>query len=85
MKVIAEIIAQLKQEVSDRTETPVEDIDSTVHLADLGIDSLQALQLLVMLERTYQVQLGEDDLKYFTSLESVAALVSRRREAARAA
>lgn len=82
---IAEIIAQLKQEVSDRTETPVEDIDSTVHLADLGIDSLQALQLLVMLERTYQVQLGEDDLKYFTSLESVAALVSRRREAARAA
>ena len=82
---IAEIIAQLKQEVSERTETPIENIDPTVHLADLGIDSLQALQLLVMLERTYQVQLGEEDLKYFTSLESVAALVSRRMETERAA
>jgi acyl carrier protein len=84
-EVIAEIIAQLKQEVSERTETPIENIDPTVHLADLGIDSLQALQLLVMLERTYGVQLGEDDLKHFTSLESVATLVSRRMEAAQAA
>jgi acyl carrier protein len=38
-----------------------------------------------MLERTYGVQLGEDDLKHFTSLESVATLVSRRMEAAQAA
>jgi acyl carrier protein len=82
---VAEVIEQLKCEVSERTGVPINSIDETAHLADLGVDSLQALQLLVMLERTYGIEIGEDDLQHFTSIQSVANLVARRWEAARAA
>jgi acyl carrier protein len=75
---IEEIRTRLRQEVSERAEMAVENVDENAHLADLGIDSLQALQLLVLLERDYQITIGDDDLKHFTSISSIVDLVSRR-------
>jgi acyl carrier protein len=75
---IEEIRTRLRQEVSERAEMAIENVDEDAHLADLGIDSLQALQLLVLLERDYQITIGDDDLKHFTSINSIVDLVSRR-------
>jgi acyl carrier protein len=75
---ISEIRSRLRQEVAERAEMPVENIDENTHLADLGIDSLQALQLLVLLERDYQITIGDEDLKHFTSITSIVNLVDRR-------
>jgi len=57
---------------------PEQDIDVSAHLADLGVDSLQALQLIVMLERTYRIEIAEEELKRFTSINSVTDLVESR-------
>lgn len=75
---ISEIRTRLRQEVAERAEMDIDKVDEDAHLADLGIDSLQALQLLVLLERDYQITIGDDDLKHFTSINSIVELVSRR-------
>ena len=50
-------------------------IDRETKLSELGMDSLQALQLLVLIERTYNLQIGEEELQQFTSIHAVADLV----------
>jgi acyl carrier protein len=73
-----EIVSALRTAVARMIEWPEEEIDNSTHLADLGMDSLQALQLLVMIERDYKLQLSEEDLQLFTSIDAVAELVSSR-------
>jgi acyl carrier protein len=70
-----EITALLRGEVSRMIELPETSIDDSAHLAELGMDSLQALQLLVLLERTYDLRIGEDELQQFTSVGAMADLV----------
>jgi acyl carrier protein len=72
-----EIRAHLKAEVAGMTELPVDEIDVQAHLGELGIDSLQALELLVAIERTYHIEVPEEELAEFTSINSVAELVDR--------
>lgn len=79
------IIETLKSEVARMVELPEENIDVSTHLARLGVDSLQALQLIVMLERTYKIEIAEEELKQFTSIDAVADLVERRVSIAEAA
>jgi len=72
------IVQTLKSEVARMVQLPEQDIDVSAHLADLGVDSLQALQLIVMLERTYRIEIAEEELKRFTSINSVTDLVESR-------
>jgi len=72
------IVQTLKSEVARMVQLPEQDIDVSAHLADLGVDSLQALQLIVMLERTYRIEIAEGELKRFTSINSVTDLVESR-------
>ena len=73
-----DIRGQLKSEIASKMEMPIESIDENAYLADLGIDSLQALQLLVMLERTYQILISEEDLKHFRTINSLVNFVMHR-------
>jgi acyl carrier protein len=70
-----EVTALLRKEVARMVEAPLASIDDSAHLAELGMDSLQALQLLVLIERTYNLQIGEEELQQFTSIHAVADLV----------
>ena len=75
---IDEVKAQLKAKIASMTELKIEEIDEQAHLAELGIDSLQALELLVMLERAYRIEIPQAALKYFTSVNNVAELIARQ-------
>jgi acyl carrier protein len=78
-----EVKTLLKNEIANKIDVAPESIDETAHLADLGIDSLQALQLLVLLERSYGITLNDEDLQYFRDINTLASLVhSRIQEAA---
>lgn len=68
----------LRLELAKQVDLPAEQINDDVNLADLGIDSLQALQLLVLLERTCKITLNDEDLKQFKNINSVSDLVNRR-------
>jgi acyl carrier protein len=70
-----EVTALLRSEVARMIEVPEASIDDSAHLVEMGMDSLQALQLLVVIERTYNLQIGEQELQQFTSIDAVADVV----------
>ena len=74
----AEITSTLQNEIASFLERPAEEIDIHGSLLELGIDSLQMLQLLVLLERNFSVHMDENDLEHFTSVHSVASLAVQR-------
>jgi acyl carrier protein len=45
--------------------------DDADFVGDLGVDSLMALEVVVVLEKTYGVRFGEQELVRFTSLRAV--------------
>ncbi|MCA6094676.1 phosphopantetheine-binding protein [Streptomyces sp. SCA3-4] len=69
-------LASLDKEDLRATVAHVLDID-TEELADdagfiedLGVDSLVALEVVVVLEKKYAVRLGEDELRRITTLDN---------------
>jgi acyl carrier protein len=64
-----QIRAVVKQLIGEILEKPPEDISDTAMFRDeLGLDSLMAAELLVSVERKYQIQIPEDE---FTAIKNV--------------
>lgn len=53
----------------------VDDIPDETPFADLGIDSMMALEIVAEVERTYQLSIPEEDLKDLTNFTRVFELV----------
>lgn len=69
--------AEIKNMVARIGDLNVSEIGDDTHLAkDLRMDSLQALELLAELEKQYQIQISEDQLGEFTSVNKLTDLVS---------
>ncbi|MGW0783132.1 acyl carrier protein [Streptomyces sp. NPDC002913] len=67
---------ELRDVIADVLDIPAEMITDDAHFADdLEVDSLMALELMVILERTYSVKLEESRLKEVTSLARAHALL----------
>lgn len=66
-------------EIAATMDIPADSLHMDASLADIGMDSLEALQLLVSLEQATQVQLEEQDLKKFTTVGSIVDLLNQRR------
>jgi len=74
----AEIANTLQNEIASFLDKPAEEIDPHGSLMEMGIDSLQMLQLLVLLERNFSVHMDENDLEHFTSVHTVDELAVQR-------
>jgi|TARA_B110000116_G_scaffold251260_1_gene246205 acyl carrier protein len=77
-------LKQLIIDTLDLEDISPADIDSSEPLfADgLGLDSIDALELGVALQKTYGIKLSaesEDTQKHFASIQALAALVSAKR------
>ncbi len=62
---IAKILAVEESEITDEAH----------FVEDLGMDSLQALELLVRLEKRYNVKLSQEALRQFKSLTTTAEAI----------
>jgi acyl carrier protein len=67
-------------EIAATMDIPAASLHMDASLAEIGMDSLEALQLLVSLEQATQVQLEEQDLKKFTTVQSIVDLLNQRRK-----
>lgn len=65
-------------EIAMTLDVPADSLDENTLLADIGMDSLQGLQLLVVLEQAAQVQLDEKDFQYFKTVGSIVKLLDER-------
>lgn len=58
--------------------TEVDEIPDETPFADLGIDSMMAIEIVAEIERTYKISIPEDELANLTTLNKVHEAVSRR-------
>ncbi len=56
----------------------VDDIPDETPFADLGIDSMMALEIVAEVERTYQLSIPEEELKDLTNFMKVYELVREK-------
>jgi acyl carrier protein len=80
-----QLIGELKEKIIETLSlegVSPEDIDLDAQLVggDLGIDSIDVLELVLMLEKEYAVAIKDRELgaKVFASLRSLAAFVSEQ-------
>ncbi|UYG06894.1 phosphopantetheine-binding protein [Halomonas sp. M4R1S46] len=78
-------LKQLIIETLELEDTTPEDIapDEPLFVEGLGLDSIDALELGLALQKTYGIQLeaeSEEARRHFASLRSLAALVEARRD-----
>jgi acyl carrier protein len=73
-----DILTLVISEIADVAEVEPERITPETALAELGLDSLQALQLLVALEKELKIAMDEEDLKRFVNVSSVVDAVNCR-------
>ena len=60
---------ELRQIVTEVTE--VEDIPEDTPFADLGIDSMMAIEIVADVEKNYDVTISEEELSELTNLKAV--------------
>jgi len=60
---------ELRQIITEVTE--VEDIPEDTPFADLGIDSMMAIEIVSDVEKKYDVTISEDELTDLTNLQAV--------------
>lgn len=82
-----ELINQLKEQIIEALNledmTPADiDADAPLFGEGLGLDSIDALELIVLMEREYGIKLGNpaEGKKIFSSVASIAHYVSKNRK-----
>ena len=74
---------QLRAIIAEVTE--VDEIPDATPFADLGIDSMMAIEIVAEVERTYKLSIPEEELTELTSFDRVYAKVQEKLAAASAA
>lgn len=71
----------LRTVIADVLDVDEEDLtDDADFIEDLGVDSLMALEVMVVLEKKYAVKLGEEELKKITCLRAAHDLIAEKLE-----
>lgn len=67
---------ELRGFVADVLDLDTESVTDDAHfVAELGVDSLKALEVLVALERKYQIKISEDEVRDMTTFAEVREMV----------
>lgn len=67
---------ELRQIIIEVTE--VEDIPEDTSFADLGIDSMMAIEIVADVEKNYDITISEDELPELTNLNAVYEKVKQK-------
>jgi len=72
----ADLKEKLRAIVAEVSE--IDEIPDATPFAELGIDSMMALEIVSEVERQYKVSVPEDELKTLSDFNSVYALFAKR-------
>ncbi len=73
---MSELKEKLRAIVAEVSE--IDTIPDETPFADLGIDSMMALEIVAEVERTYKLTVPEDELKGLTNFQSVYDLFAAK-------
>jgi acyl carrier protein len=75
---IPDVEARVKQVLTNRLGIPPEEIRLDARLVDeLGMDSLDALELAIATERQFNVSVSEEEIATLVTVADIVALVER--------
>jgi acyl carrier protein len=80
-----ETFTRVAAEIAALTGIAVDSLRPETTIEEIGMDSLDGLQLLIELERVAQTEIEEQDLKRFTTIQSIVDIVNQRVKQAAAA
>ncbi|HEY8150072.1 MAG TPA: acyl carrier protein [Vicinamibacteria bacterium] len=72
MEELTKIIRKMVTDIAELEESTLSDGQ---RFAEMGLDSLQALELLVSIERRFGCEIPQDELRHFTDVTSVVQTV----------
>lgn len=73
---------QLRELIADVLEIEPEEItDTSLFAEEHGADSLRAIEILARIEKTFDVEIPQDELSRMVNLESVRAIVQEHAKA----
>jgi acyl carrier protein len=73
------LAAEIKQIISSIIEIPVEELECDAHFVDdMGVDSLLALEMLAALEKRFDIEVPEEDLMQFTTVNKVIEVARQK-------
>ena len=73
---------QLRELIADVLEIEPEEItDTSLFAEEHGADSLRAIEILAGIEKTFDVEIPQDELSRMVNLESVRAIVQEHAKA----
>lgn len=62
--------------ISEVAEVPAERIDDHTLMAELGVDSLDALRIIAAIEKKYQIEVPEEDIVSVRTVSDIIGLVA---------
>lgn len=72
-------VAELRELIADVLDVAPDAVtDDIDFIADLGVDSLLAMELAVTLERRYQVKIESHEMADVRTMPDISALLSRK-------
>jgi acyl carrier protein len=84
-KMNQDTLSMVVHEIAAMMGVPEDSLGPDTSLTEIGVDSLEALQLLIELERVAEIQIDEADMKHFTTIQSIVDLLNERFQKAAAA
>lgn len=69
---------ELRGIIAEIIEKAPKDIADEVPLRDLGVDSMQALEIITDIERRFRIKIDESEFKNVTTLTSVHSFVASK-------
>lgn len=72
---IDQIAGDIRALIAEIVEIPIERIKDDSSFADLGADSLMALEIVASIEKKYRIQVPEEELQRVKSFGDTIALV----------
>ena len=76
---------KVANEIAAMMSIPASSLTPETTLREIGMDSLEGLQLLIELERVTNATVEEADMKRFTTIQSIVDLLNERLQKADAA
>ena len=78
IKKMKDELIEILGEVLELDEGCIDAINNNTNLLDLGVDSLKAIEIVVMIEDKYGIMISDDDLivDNFSTLEKIEKMVS---------
>ncbi|MBC2903692.1 acyl carrier protein [Streptomyces cupreus] len=71
---------ELRDTIAEILDVPTSEVTDSAHFVDdLDVDSLLALEIAVVLEKKYGVQVAESEMKRLTCFQQVYELLRSRR------